>query len=59
MRTLSHYVNYLFERHEALCNQVIVDVNPEEMQVVFNSINVTNFDRAMAYMTLVYLIACL
>ena len=54
MRTLSHHVNDLLERHEALYNQMMVNVNPEEMHVVFNTINVTNFGRAMAYLTLVY-----
>ena len=38
-----------------LYSQVILDVNPEEMHVVFNTINVTNFGRDMAYLTLVYL----
>ena len=55
MRTLSHHVNDLLERHEALYNQVVVNVNPNEMHVVFNTINVTDFGRAMAYLTLVYL----
>jgi hypothetical protein len=36
---------------------VIVNVNPEEMHVIVNvnAINVTNFGRAMAYLTLIYL----
>ena len=40
--------------HEALYNQMVVNVNPNEMHVVFNTINTTNFGRAMAYLTLVY-----
>jgi hypothetical protein len=55
MRTLSHTINDLLERHEALYNQMAVNVNPNEMHVVFNTINVINFGRAMAYFTLVYL----
>jgi hypothetical protein len=55
MRTLSHQINYLLEDHEATYNQMVVNVNPNEMHVVFNTINVTNFGRAMAYLTLVYL----
>ena len=55
MRTLSHTINDLLERHEALYNQMVVNVNPNEMYVVFNTINVINFGRAMAYLTLVYL----
>ena len=55
MRTLSHTINDLLERHEALYNQMVVNVNPNEMHVVFNTINVINIGRAMAYLTLVYL----
>jgi carbon starvation protein CstA len=54
MRTLSHHVNYLLEGHKALYNQMVVNVNPSEMHVVFNTIDVTNFGRAIAYLTLVY-----
>ena len=56
MRTLSHHVNGLLDRHESLYNQMILKINPNEMQAVFNTTNVTNFGRAMAYLTLVYLI---
>ena len=55
MRTLSHTINDLLERHKALYNQMVVNVNPNEMHVVFNTINVINFGRAMAFLTLVYL----
>ena len=54
MRTLSHHINYLFEGHGTLYNQMVVNVNPNEMHVVFNTINMINFGRAMAYLTLVY-----
>jgi arginine repressor len=54
MTTLSHPINYLLERHEALYNQMVVNVNPNEMHVVFNTINGTNFVCAMAYLALVY-----
>ena len=33
---------------------MVVIVNPNEMHVVLNTINVTNFGRAMAYLTLFY-----
>jgi hypothetical protein len=55
MKTLSHHVNYLLRRHEAVYNQVVVNVNPNEMHTVFNAINVTNFGRAMAYLTFIYM----
>ena len=45
----------MLERHKALYNQMVVNVNPNEMHVVFNTINVINFGRAMAFLTLVYL----
>jgi carbon starvation protein CstA len=54
MRTLYHTISNLLEDHEATYNQMVVNVNPNEMHVVFNTINVTNFGRAMAYLTLVY-----
>jgi hypothetical protein len=54
MRTLSHHINYLFEGHGTLYNQMVVNVNPNEMHVVFNTINAINFGCAMAYLTLVY-----
>jgi hypothetical protein len=54
-RILSHHVNYLLQRHEATYNQMVVNGNPNEMHVVFNAINETNFGHAIAYLTLVYL----
>ena len=55
MRTLSHHVNDLLEGRETMYNQMVVSVNPNEIHVVFNTTNVINFGRAMAYLTLVYL----
>jgi hypothetical protein len=55
MRTLSRYINNLLEDHRATYNQMMMVVNPNEMHVVLNTINVINFGRAMAYLTLVYL----
>ena len=50
MRTLSHHVNYFLERHRVMYNQMPVNVNPDEMHVVFSAINVTNFGCAIAYL---------
>jgi hypothetical protein len=48
IRTLSHHVNYLLECHEVLYNQMVVNVNRDEMHVVFNTINVTRAVRLVA-----------
>ena len=55
MRTLSHILLMicLSATRRCMYNQMVVNVNPNEMHV-FNTINVTNFVRAMAYLTLVY-----
>ena len=34
MRSLSHTINDLLERYEALYNQMVVNVNPNEMHVL-------------------------
>ena len=53
MRTLSHYVNYLLDRHGSIY-QSIVSRCPD-LVTIFYKIDVVNFGRAMAYLTLVYL----
>ena len=35
MRTLSHHVNYLLEGHEAVYNQMVVNVNPNQKCILF------------------------
>jgi hypothetical protein len=54
MRMLAYHINGLRERHEDIYNQMAVNVNPQEMGVVFGVMNVTNFGRAMANLTLIY-----
>ena len=53
MRTLSHHVNYLLDKHGDIY-QSIVSRCPD-LVTVFYEINVINFGRAMAYLTLIYL----
>lgn len=55
MRTLSHHINYLLREHEAMYNGMVVRINPDELSNVFVEMNVNNFGRAMAYLTLVYM----
>ena len=53
MRTLSHHVNYLLDKHGDIY-QSIVSRCPD-LVTIFYEINVINFGRAMAYLTLIYL----
>ena len=53
MRTLSHHVNYLLDKHGGIY-QSIVSRCPD-LVTIFYEIDVVNFGRAMAYLTLVYL----
>ena len=53
MRTLSHHVNYLLDKHRDIY-QSIVSRSPD-LATIFYEIDVINFGRAMAYLTLVYL----
>ena len=53
MRTLSHHVNYLLDKHRDIY-QSIVSRCPD-LVTIFYEIDVVNFGRAMAYLTLVYL----
>ena len=53
MRTLSHHVNYLLGKHGDIY-QSIVSRCPD-LVTIFYEIDVVNFGRAMAYLTLVYL----
>ena len=53
MRTLSHHVNYLLDKHGDIY-QSIVSRCPD-LVTIFYEIDVVNFGRAMAYLTLVYL----
>ena len=54
-RTLSHHVNYILKHHEALYNEMVESIDSDELSNVFVEKNVNNFGRAMAYLTLIYL----
>ena len=53
MRTLSYYMNYLLDKHESMCQSMVVC--SLDFAIIFYEINVVNFGRAIAYLTLVYL----
>ena len=55
MKILSQQVNYVLDRHEKLYGEMAERLSPEELVSVFAEINVNSFGRAVAYMTLVYL----
>ena len=46
---------YVLDRHEKLYGEMTERLGPEELLGVFAEMNVNSFGRAMAYLTLVYL----
>ena len=54
-RTLSRHINEILDRHGELYGEIAAHLNPEDLSVVFTEMNVNNFGRAMAYLTLIYL----
>jgi hypothetical protein len=54
MGTLTYYINEILERHGPMYNEMAAIVNPEGFRIIFESMNVTNFGRAMAYLAFVH-----
>ena len=52
---LSQRINYVLDRHEKLYGEMAERLSSEELLGVFAEMNVNSFGRAMAYLTLVYL----
>ena len=55
MAILSQRINYVLVRHGKLYDEMAERLGPEELLSVFAEMNVNGFGRAMAYLTLVYL----
>ncbi len=53
MGTLSYYMNYLLDKHESMYQSMVPC--SLDFATIFYEINVVNFGRAIAYLTLVYL----
>ena len=53
--TLSRYINEILVRQEEVYGEMAIQLNPEDLPCVFTNVNVINIGRAMAYLTLVYL----
>ena len=53
MRTLSHHVNYLLDKHGSIYQSIVSRCL--DLVTIFYEIDVINFGPAMAYLTLVYL----
>ena len=51
---LSHYIKYILDHHEDLYNGAVARLNSQDMQNIFNEVNVINLGRALTYLTLVY-----
>ena len=52
---LSQRINYVLDRHKKLYGEMAERLSPEELLGVFAEMNVNSFGRAMAYLTLIYL----
>ena len=55
IKTLSYYIKYFTEQHEGAYENMRRQVNRENISEIFYQIKVVNFGRAMAYLSLVYL----
>ena len=55
MAILSQRINYVLVRHGELYDEMAERLGPQELLSVFAEMNVNSFGRAMAYLTLVYL----
>ena len=54
-KTLSHHINYVLDRHGKLYDEMAERLDSDGLLNVFGEMNVNSFGRAMAYLTLVYL----
>ena len=55
MAILSQRINYVLAHHGKLYDEMAERLGPKELLNVFAEMNVNSFGRAMAYLTLVYL----
>ena len=55
MKTLSYYINDLLQQHKTLYEEFTERVKFDEISAVFAETGVNNFGRAMAFLTLVYM----
>jgi hypothetical protein len=54
MGTLTYYINEILGRHGPMYNEMAAVVDPEGFRIIFESMGVTNFGRAMAYLAFVH-----
>ena len=55
IQTLSQHINYVLARHGKLYDEMTERLDSDGLLNVFGEMNVNSFGRAMAYLTLVYL----
>ena len=55
MAILLQQINYVLDRHEKLYDEMAERLGPGKLSSVFAEMHVNSFGRAMAYLTLVYL----
>ena len=56
MTTLSYHIHQCLEQYKTMYEQMAIRVGPVGLPGIFNDMNVNNFGRAMAYLTLVYVL---
>ena len=54
--TLSYHIHFCLEHHKTLYEQMVFRIDPKDLVVLFHLINVTNFGRAITYLSLIYLL---
>jgi hypothetical protein len=54
MGTLTYCINEILGRHGPMYSEMAAIVNPEGFRIIFESMGVTNFGRAMAYLAFIH-----
>ena len=52
--TLSYHINHLLEHHKAVYDHARMHAQSEDLDIIFDHMNVQHFGHVMAYLTLVY-----
>ena len=56
MTTVFYHMHQCLEQYKTMCEEMATRVEAVDLPDIFNDMNVNNFGRAMAYLTLVYVL---
>ena len=56
MTTLSYHIRHCLEQYKTMYEQMAIRVGPLDLPGIFNDMNVNSCGRAVAYLTLVYVL---